>query len=601
MTDPIPVPGNDPKAEYTRRLEVWKAEGALCERRHRRLGVASLALGGVTIVIIGLALGFKLIPVFWVAAPVAAIVVLAVLHGRVLKNLRLCGRAMAFYERGLARIEHRWTGTGETGAQFSSDAHPYSRDLDLFGDGSLFQLLCSARTHTGQETLARWLLLPAAPDVVRGRQAAVTDLRTRLSMREALAVIADEVPSAASSEVLARWGEGKSLLPARPLRIASLVLASLWVAAIVVWIVWETAFPALLISAVNLGLSLRYRRRVGTVASAVEGAARDLALLAGVLERFEAEQFTAPLLRDLQSALNSRGESPSRSIARLNRLMEYLDSRRNLIVKALDPFVLWTMQGACGIETWRERTGPALRRWLAAMGELEALASLAGYAYEHSTDVFPEFTEASPCLEAEGFAHPLLPEGAAVRNDLCFTKDLRVVVISGPNMAGKSTLVRAVGLNVVLAQCGAPVRARRLRLSPLAVGASICILDSLQGGISRFYTEIRRLKQIVDLTHGSTSVLFLLDEFLQGTNSHDRQVGSEAMVRNLVERGALGLVTTHDLALAQIAERLGPRAANAHFEDRLENGKLVFDYRLQPGIVHTSNALDLMRSLGLDV
>jgi DNA mismatch repair ATPase MutS len=215
--------------------------------------------------------------------------------------------------------------------------------------------------------------------------------------------------------------------------------------------------------------------------------------------------------------------------------------------------------------------------------------------------VIPEFSQASPCFEAEGLAHPLLPEHDAVRNDVCFGEGLRVFIISGPNMAGKSTFVRAVGINAVLAQCGAPVRARGLRLSPLAVGASICVLDSLQGGISHFYAEIRRLKQIVDLTEGSVAVLFLLDEFLQGTNSHDRRRGAEAMVHSLVERGAIGLVTTHDLALAEIAGELGPRAANAHFEDRLEYGKLVFDYRLQPGIVQTSNALDLMRSIGLDV
>jgi DNA mismatch repair ATPase MutS len=272
-----------------------------------------------------------------------------------------------------------------------------------------------------------------------------------------------------------------------------------------------------------------------------------------------------------------------------------------MIVISIDLFVLWTLQCACAVEAWRKLAGPAVRRWLATVGEFEALSSLAGYAYEHPADVFPEFAQTSPWFEAEGLAHPLLSDGDAVRNDLCFGGDLRVLIISGPNMAGKSTLVRAVGINAVLAQCGAPVRARRLRLSPLAVGASICVLDSLQGGISRFYAEIRRLKQITDLTRGSLSALFLLDEFLQGTNSHDRRLGAEAMVRSLVERGAIGLVTTHDLALAQIAEGLGPRAANAHFGDRLEDGKLLFDYRLQPGVVETSNALNLMRSIGLDV
>jgi DNA mismatch repair ATPase MutS len=193
--------------------------------------------------------------------------------------------------------------------------------------------------------------------------------------------------------------------------------------------------------------------------------------------------------------------------------MEYLDSKRNLIVKSIDPFVLWTFQCACAVEAWRKRTGPAVRRWLAAVGEFEALSSLGGYAYEHPADVFPEFADTSPCFEAEGLAHPLLPDRDAVRNDLRFGTDLRVLIISGPNMAGKSTFVRAVGINAVLAQCGAPVRARRLRLSPLAVGASICVLDSLQGGISRFYAEIRRLKQIVDLTEGSRRCSFCSTSF----------------------------------------------------------------------------------------
>jgi DNA mismatch repair ATPase MutS len=357
----------------------------------------------------------------------------------------------------------------------------------------------------------------------------------------------------------------------------------------------------LLVSAVNFGFHLIFRNRRDKVVSHVEGAAHDLGLLAGVLARLEAEQFAAPRLTELRGALQSQGRPPSRWIARLNRLMQSLDSRRNPIIKALDPFVFWTLQYACAIEAWRMQTGPAVRRWLATVGEFEALSSLAGYAYEHPADVFPEFAGTSPCFEAEGLAHPLLSDRDAVRNDLRFVEGLRVLIISGPNMAGKSTFVRSVGINAVLAQCGAPVRARRLKLSPLAVGASICVLDSLQGGISRFYAEIRRLKQISDLTRGSSAVLFLLDEFLQGTNSQDRRIGAEAMVRSLVDHGAIGLVTTHDLALAKIAEELGPRAANAHFQDRLEDGKLIFDYKLQPGVVETSNALNLMRSIGLDV
>ena len=601
METPVAGPSDEPRAEYIRRLESSKTTQALYASQHRSLGIAKLALGGVALVVIALALVAKVISVLWVLAPLFALVILAIIHERVLKRRERCSRTVAYYERGLARIDNRWMGTGETGERFQSASHPYSRDLDIFGEGSLFELLCTARTRGGQETLANWLLSPASPGEVRARQAAVDHLRSRLDLREDLAVLAEEARSLAPAEVLAAWGEGEPLLASTYLRFASAMLAGLWLVSLFIWMVRGLAYPALLASAINVSLNLAFRPRVRTAVSDAESAARDLGLLAGVLARLEAEQFTASRLVELRAALQSQGWPPSRWIARLNRLMEYLDSRRSMIVGSIDLFVFWTLQCACAIEVWRKRTGPAVRRWLATVGEFEALSSLGGYAYEHPADVFPDFAETSPCFDAEGLAHPLLLDRDAVRNDLRLGGDLRVLIISGPNMAGKSTLVRAVGINAVLAQCGAPVRARRLRLSPLAVGASICVLDSLQGGISRFYAEIRRLKQITDLTRGSLSALFLLDEFLQGTNSHDRRLGAEAMVRSLVERGAIGLVTTHDLALAQIAEGLGPRAANAHFGDRLEDGKLLFDYRLQPGVVETSNALNLMRSIGLDV
>lgn len=603
MNSSVPESIDAPRREYVRRLESFATRQSRYESQHRRLGMVKLALAGVTLVLVGLALGAKVISVLWALAPPIAFVALAVIHERVLERLGRRSRAVAYYQRALARVDNCWRGAGETGERFHDASHAYSRDLDLFGEGSLYQLLCVARTPAGQETLANWLLAPSSTERVCARQEAVAELRRRLDFREELAVLAEESVSRriAPAESLAAWGEGEPLLPSRWLRVASAILAGLWLATLAIWAVWSQWYPALLVSAINLTFNLGYRQRVMKLVGAVESAAGDLALLAGVLARLESEKFAAHRLVELREALQSQGWPPSRWITRLRRLMGNLDSRRNMLVRTIDPFVLWTMQCACAVETWRKRTGPALRRWLASVGEFESLSSLAQYAYEHPSDVFPEFVTASPCFEAEGLAHPLLSERDAVRNDLCFGDNLRVLIISGPNMAGKSTLVRAVGVNAVLAQCGAPVRARRLRLSPLAVGASICVLDSLQGGISRFYAEIRRLKQIIDMTHDPRPVLFLLDEFLQGTNSHDRRLGAEAMVRSLVERGAIGLVTTHDLALAEIAQGLGPRAANAHFEDRLEDGKLVFDYRLQSGVVKTSNALNLMRSIGLEV
>jgi DNA mismatch repair ATPase MutS len=251
------------------------------------------------------------------------------------------------------------------------------------------------------------------------------------------------------------------------------------------------------------------------------------------------------------------------------------------------------------VERWRWHTGPALPRWLTVVAEMEALAALAGYAYENPDDVFPELVADGPLFDAAGLGHPLLPADVAVRNDVTLNKERRLLIVSGSNMSGKSTFLRTIGVNGVLALAGAPVRATRLRLSPLAVGASLRNQDSLQAGRSRFYTEITRLKQIVELARGPLPVLFLLDEILHGTNSHDRRIGAEAVIRTLLEERSLGLVTTHDLALAEIAEQLGPIAANVHFADELVNGALHFDYRLHAGVVQHSNALALMRAVGL--
>jgi DNA mismatch repair ATPase MutS len=281
-------------------------------------------------------------------------------------------------------------------------------------------------------------------------------------------------------------------------------------------------------------------------------------------------------------------------------LIEWLNSRLNPFFAAIAPLLLWSTQFAFAIEEWRSQHGLAIARWLDAVGEIEALCSLSGYAYEHPEDPFPQIAESGTILEGDDLRHPLLPASQCVPNSLKLDRDRQLLLISGSNMSGKSTLLRTVGVNVALALAGAPVRAKRMRVSVLAIGATIRIVDSLQQGTSRFYAEIQRLRRIMDLTK-NMPVLFLLDEILHGTNSHDRAVGAEAVIRGLLARGAIGLVTTHDLALVKLADALGPQAANFHFQDHLENDRMVFDYRLRPGIIEKSNALELMRAVGLDV
>jgi len=606
----------DPRLIYSQRLQERRTDVAARERRHRTLGYLQLAAVLWAIAGVILALASSSFSIAWVSVPATAFIALFVIHDRLLKVAELHRRAVRYFERGLARLDGNWAGTGEAGLAYLDPAHPYAQDLDLFGKGSLFELLSTARTHIGEETLARWLLEPAEPATVRARQEAVAELRPMVELREDLAVVAEEAHTGVDAASLAAWGEAPGLLqPGGRLALwgftvlgiasaAALVTLLLFLANLIhleepaTSLLRDFFFVSL---AVNGWYYHRLRQRVEAVVSAVEQSAHGLGLLSEVLIRLERERFQSPLLAQLRASLDTAGDPPSRRIGRLKRLMEYLDSRENVFVRVAEIFIFWTPHWGYAVEAWRKHSGPTVRRWLTATGEMEALCSLASHAFEHPADPFPEFTADGPCLEAEAIGHPLLPENRVVRNDVRIGGDLRLLVVSGSNMSGKSTLLRTLGANVVLAQAGAPVRARCLMLSPLAVGASIRLTDSLQNGVSRFYAEILRIRQILDLTSGSLPVLFLVDEFLHGTNSHDRRVGAEALVRGLVKRGAIGLITTHDLALAHIAEALGSQAANVHFEDHIEDGRIHFDYVMRPGVVRKSNALELMRSVGLEI
>lgn len=602
---------SNPHEEYAQRLGVLLAAESRFTQRSNILAVSKLVAIALTVLVaVGLA---KYYPgyIYVLVAPVALIVLLFVLHERTLRSLRRGARLKKLYERGIARLEDRWAGTGEAGERFLDLAHPYARDLDLFGKGSIFELLSTARTRAGEETLAAWLLSPAPVEEIQARQTAVLELQPLLDFREKLALAGEDFRVGVKPENLIAWSEGPTAAnPIQPnplhlnpifIRIVAPSLAVLWLLSLLGWFILGWGMAALGISLLNLAISYRFRHGVNEAAENIEEATHDLDLLTSIFQTIEEGSFTTKKLVDLQAILVQGKVPASGAISRLSRRVDCLDSRDNLFVKLADSFVFWTLYWVYAAEEWRTQYGSQVRSWLAVVGELEALTALANYAYERPEDTLPQFVEHGPYLEVESFSHPLIPRDRAIANDLKLDRNLQLLMISGPNMAGKSTFIRSVGVNVVLAQAGAPVCASRMVLSSLTVTASICILDSLQGGLSRFYAEILRLKLIDEQSRGTLPVLFLLDELLSGTNSHDRRVGTESFVRTLLSRGAIGLVTTHDLALAEIAEEMAGKAANFHFEDAFENGELRFDYRLTPGVVSTANALKLMRSVGLDV
>jgi hypothetical protein len=591
----------DPYEEYNQRLHQRTAYRAECESLHHRIGNARLAIFLIAAVLAWLAFKSNSISPGWLWFPLCIFIALVIGHGRVLQKLKHAEHAVEFYRRGIARLEQRWAECGEPGDRYIDPNHPYAQDLDLFGKGSLFQLLCSARTLGGEQKLAAWLKNPASPAEIRSRQRAVDELRSGLDLREDFAILGSEVRTGVDPDLLNHWSRGPlnagSILP----RIFAVILALLAVASIGIWAATGNHNGFFLIVLVELLFIYSRRHAIRPIVVGAEQACRDLQLLSLLLSRLEKERFSTEPLIKLRAALDREGLPPSKLIARLNFLMVLLDSCRNQFFAPIALILLWEIQLAFFIEDWRKKFGHAIPGWIEALAELESLSSLAGYAFEHPQDPFAELTELSPHFEGLGLGHPLLPEKHCVRNDVSLTNDMRVLVVSGSNMSGKSTLLRAIGVNAVLALAGAPVCARSLRIAPMAIGASIRILDSLQEGTSRFYAEITRLQKIVTLADGPPPLMFLLDELLAGTNSHDRRIGAESVIKNLVNRHAIGLLTTHDLALAHIADALTPCASNVHFDDHIENGRIRFDYRLKSGVVQKSNALELMRSIGLEV
>jgi hypothetical protein len=583
------------RSEYQARLKARQSAAATHEVVFRRLGNWRLLVA-----IAGAALAwwnFYLLPV-----PVIAFIILLVIHDRVDRKWTFERRAITWYQRALDRLDNKWMGFGETGARFQNPSHPYGGDLDVFGQGSLFQLLNNARTSAGEDKLAQWLAGTSPLEEVNLRHSAIDDLRPRLGMREDIALLGDDIRAEVHPEWITRWSEQRPAGITRFMRVAAAVLAVFTTlsALAALFQIWPL-FPLLIGILAEMMYFMWVRHRVDQVLAAVESPAKDLHLVAQLLARIEAEPFTAPRLLALKQELDTDQLPASHQIARLRRLVDFHDWQHNLFFRPVAGILLWGPQVAFAIENWRLTSGAHIARWIHAVSEIEALGSLAAYASERPDDPYPELIGAGRRFEGKGIGHPLLQSSVSVPNDVTLGEEMRLLLVSGSNMSGKSTLLRSVGLNVVLAWAGAPVRARSLRVSQLQVGAAMRVQDSVLDGKSRFYAEITRIRQIVDLAFSEKPLLFLLDELLSGTNSHDRRIGAEAIVRSLVERGAIGLVTTHDLALAHIADDLAPQGANVHFEDHIDDGRIAFDYRMRPGVVQKSNAIALMRSVGLDV
>lgn len=587
---------------YVEGLAVATTEESGWQRRARQASNARLACFAAVILVGWLAFGTYALDRLWVLVPLVGFAGLVLVHDRVLRQEARAGRVRRFYEDGIARLNDAWAGRGDSGDRYLDATHPYAQDLDVFGSGSLFELLATTRTTQGSDRLAAWLCDAAQPDTIRARQVAVEELRSRLPMRLEMAIAGDEAGSATQREALEAWAAAPSAGLSRAIFFAALVASGLSLGGLGLWLMTESGPVPFAFALLAQGVfALAIRSRVRPVLAAADTPIGALARTASLLACIENEQFTSPLLAQLGDELKTTGRPPSAELEALLRLVDRRDARHNQFFAPIAALLMWGTHAALALEAWRARCGPRLSIWIDAAAEIEALCALASFAYEHPEDPFPEIVDEGPVFDGVGLGHPLLPGAKVIRNDLRLETAPQALVMSGSNMSGKSTMLRTVGCNAILALAGAPVRAKSLRISPLRITASIRIVDSLQDGQSHFMAEIMRLRQVVEISRGSPPALFLLDEILHGTNSHDRRIGAQAVLEGLVEHGALGIVTTHDLALTQIVTQSQGRMANVHFEDHLEDGIMEFDYSLRDGIVEKSNALELMRSVGLDV
>jgi hypothetical protein len=592
----------NPTEEYGKRLAQRKAHRNECSTRMNTIGYLRLGLAVAFLGMLWLALAAHVVSVWFSAIPAVLFIGFAFYHERLRLAHARAIRSVKFYERGLDRLEDRWQGKGNAGSEHLPEGHLYAIDLDILGRASLFELLSTARTRAGEEILARWLCAPATRAEILKRQEAVHELRNNIDLREDLALIGPEIRMEYHVGFMSQWAKSPIELDSAAARIAAATLVVLLPLTFVVSSVLLLGpLPVLVVVALQVALAAFYRDRVREVLDTIDAAARELRILGDALQRIEREKYASSRLRELQDNLSRGRRLPSKEIAVFQKLVGYLNQRRNEFFFLFSLPLMWATQFAFAIEAWRKRCGPEIDSWLANFGEFEALSDLAAYAFEHPEEPFPEIVEGKAVLEAESLRHPLIPASECVPNSVQLAGELQLLLISGSNMSGKSTLLRTIGINAVLAQAGAPVRATRMRLSVMAIGATMRVQDDLQAGVSRFYAEIQRLHDIMELTSGPLPVLFLLDEILHGTNSHDRAIGAEAIIRGLLERRAIGLVTTHDLALTRVAESMVPRAKNVHFQDQLENGRMSFDYILHQGVVEKSNALELMRAVGLKV
>jgi predicted ATPase len=621
-----------PAEWYRSRVDRWTARRDRQQRQADVLSRLRLAtfLGGVALIWWSLASLRGQAEVSGILAGLGALIgfaVLVVRHARVLDQIAHSDAAISLARQGLARLARDWGSLPDVAPPSGVDwnAHPYLRDLDLYGPASVARWLGAPATAEGARRLGDWLLSPATVPVIRDRQEAIEELAPKREWRESFAVHG-RLGGAAPGDVarFLAWAEDRtSAVPPQTqgvvitLTALTWVLIAVWFAGAVsrlppltgnTWGVWLGDalshgwfwWPVVINVLLSLSLASRVYDAFGYATFGQRALQRHVAMLTAICD----EPWRASLLTAQQTRLRDGGNAPQR-LRRLNRLVGWAELRTGaaLLHLPIQAFTLWDFHVLFALQRWRGRCGRQVRGWLDALAECDALAMLSIVRADETASTMPVVDPDLKAVTATGISHPLMSPDRRVANDVSVGPAGTVLLITGSNMSGKSTLLRSIGLNLVLAQAGAPVCAAEFRTPPLRVYTSIHVEDSLELGLSYFMAALARLKQIVDAAERGPAegrpLLYLLDEVLQGTNSIERSVAVRAVVQHLLEAGAIGVMTTHDLALAA-EEPLAASATLAHFTEQVHaDGSMTFDYRLRPGLATSTNALRLMQLIGI--
>lgn len=581
--------------DYRKRIDDLEAVCSALRRKRERYGWVRLAVALSAM----LAVWFTL-PHLWVLIPFAGLFLFVVKKDlQNAETLRHTETLISVCDDELKVLSHDYLHRAD-GAVFLDPHHAFAEDLDLFGKASVFQFVQRTSSEQGSALLADWLQAPAPVVDIRARQLAVQELGQMPEWCQVLRACGITDPVGLSvQESTAAWLKEPRNYDGKPLwtilRFLAPACSLTWLGVYLADLIATPVFLSGL--AVFIVLAFSISARILPVYNRLNRISPQLASLAQSIRHIESVSFGSPLLDDLRGQCFQHGQAASGRITQLRRILDRFDLRLNFVVHIpLNIFLLWDLQQVLSLERWQRENQVDTDAWFSVLANIEVLSSLGTLAYHHPRWVFPELADDESWLEAKAITHPLIPPAKAVTNDASLRG---LALVTGSNMAGKSTFLRTIGVNLVLAGMGAPVCAEAFRCAPWPVMSSMRIRDNLEESTSTFYAELKKLKAIIDVVHRGDKVIILLDEILRGTNSQDRHTGSMALVRQLIRRGATGIVATHDLGLASLESAYPGQIRNMHFDVQVSDGEMYFDYRLKPGVCNSMNASLLMQKIGI--